>query len=81
MTDTTTTDDDQIDIGNRQMVGSQGDHVVVVMPQARMTPAEAMVHAAWLVTIAEAADLLAAPRDGTWKPLVFDDIRHEVRNT
>jgi hypothetical protein len=71
----------EIDIDNSQMVGARADHVVVVMPRDWMTPTEALVHAAWLVTIAEAADLLAAPRDGTWKPLVFDDIRHEVRNT
>jgi hypothetical protein len=71
----------EIDIGNYQLVGSHDGDVVVTLPKARMTPAEAMVHAAWLVTIAEAADLLAAPRDGTWKPLVFDDICYEVRNT
>jgi hypothetical protein len=70
----------EIDIGNTQLVGVQGGDVVVILPRGIMTPAEAMVHAAWLVTIAETADLLAAPH-GTWKPLVFDDICHEVRNT
>jgi len=43
----------QIDTANYQAVGSQGDKVSVLMPKRSMTADEAMVHAAWLVTIAQ----------------------------
>jgi hypothetical protein len=45
----------EIDTLNRNMVGLElgaGD-VTVLQPRARMTPDEALVHAAWLVAIAE----------------------------
>jgi len=42
-----------IDTANYQAVGSQGDKVTVLMPKRSMTADEAMVHAAWLVTIAQ----------------------------
>lgn len=37
---------------NKQFVGLQGDHVVILNPTNRMTAQEAMVHAAWLVLVA-----------------------------
>ena len=43
----------EIDTMNRQMVGRQGDDVVVMFPAARMTKAEALTHAAWLVALAD----------------------------
>lgn len=46
----------EIDTGNTQMVGSQGGHVVITLPKARMTPTEAAVHACWLLVVAEGAD-------------------------
>lgn len=42
-----------IDTGNYQLVGVTGDDVIVMMPKARMTRAQALLHAAWLVAIAD----------------------------
>jgi hypothetical protein len=42
-----------LNVDNDQFVGAQGDHVVVMMPRARMTRAEAIRHAAWLALIAD----------------------------
>jgi len=48
---------DTISILNRQAVGHGGDdRVVVLLPLQTMTRAEALVHAAWLVAIADASD-------------------------
>jgi hypothetical protein len=71
--------DTEIDITNTQLVGSQGDHVVVMMPQTRMSPSEALVHAAWLVTIAETVLYL----DGALADDVpdFGELPNQVRNT
>jgi hypothetical protein len=66
----------EIDTGNSQMVGARADHVVVVMPRDWMTPTEALVHAAWLVTVAETTALLAGAELGD-----FDDIRRQVMDS
>jgi len=42
-----------MDTTNRQGVGVIGGDVAVVMPRTRMTPDEAMMFAAWLVTMAQ----------------------------
>lgn len=41
---------------NFQMVGMRGDTVTVSNPTNMMTPDQAMMHAAWVVTIAEVCD-------------------------
>jgi len=46
----------EIDISNAQLAGGQAGHVVVVLPKHEMTPTEAVVHATWLILVAEAAD-------------------------
>ena len=38
---------------NLQCVSTQGMNVVVLAPKQRMTAAEALVHAAWLVALAD----------------------------
>ena len=38
---------------NDQMVGVQGDYIVVLAPKQRMTKDEALTHAAWLVALAD----------------------------
>jgi hypothetical protein len=60
----------EIDTTNRNLVGWQGTRsVVVLQPRVQMTPDEALVHAAWLVAIAEPnashsfADVLEAVRN------------------
>lgn len=46
-----------IDTSNDQMVGTQGNgvgqDVIVLFPKKRMTKAEALRHAAWLVAVAD----------------------------
>ena len=43
----------KIDTANVQFVGRQGDDVIIAMPRARMTRQQALVHAAWLVLVAD----------------------------
>jgi hypothetical protein len=48
---------EEIDVTNDQFVGANGmGDVTVAFPKARMTRAEALRHAAWLVAVAEEAD-------------------------
>lgn len=61
-----------IDVMNRCGVGMLGAQVRILMPTHRMSAAEARVHAAWLVAVAEAID-----PDGT----PFEEILVAVRNT
>ncbi len=42
-----------IDVTNYQMVSMQGDTIVVLRASPKMTKREALVHAAWLVTLAD----------------------------
>lgn len=42
-----------VDTMNRQLVGIQGDLVTVMMPARQMTHEQALIHAAWLVAMAE----------------------------
>lgn len=41
------------DITNQQLVGAHGDNTVVTMPKREMTKQEALVHAAWIVALAD----------------------------
>lgn len=41
---------------NAQMVGCSGDNIIVLMPKRSMTKAEALMHAAWLVALADNSD-------------------------
>lgn len=43
----------EIDTFNAQGVGGRGNTIVVLMPKREMTKMEALVHAAYLVTLAE----------------------------
>lgn len=42
-----------IDIANRQLVGTNGDTISVMAPRPTMTKEEALVHAAWLIALAD----------------------------
>lgn len=49
------------DIGNDQLVGIQGgERIVILNPKITMTKREALVHAAWLVAIADDNDEFSA---------------------
>jgi hypothetical protein len=43
----------EIDITNIQAVGVKGDDIVVLAPKQIMSKQEALVHAAWLVCLAD----------------------------
>ena len=43
---------ENIDTANAQLVGMQGNLIRVMMPKTVMTKEEALVHAAWLVSMA-----------------------------
>lgn len=66
---------DDIETINDQMVGVNGDDIVVLVPKQRMTPEEAIRHAAWLVAMCEPhmAGQSAQQR--------FDDVYQAVINT
>ena len=58
---------EEIDTGNYQGVSECANGVAVLFPRQRMTKAEALVHAAWIVAIADEnladfAKVLAAVR-------------------
>lgn len=42
--------------GNDQLVGVRGEHIIVQAAKHEMTREEALLHAAWLVTLAEEKD-------------------------
>lgn len=43
----------KIDTSNNQFVGICGDTISVMMPKTQMTKKEALLHAAWLVAMAD----------------------------
>ena len=61
----------EIDTGNHQLVSLRGSSIVILAPKREMTPDEAVLHAAWLIAMAE--------------PFVkqdkFSAILHAVQNT
>lgn len=59
---------EEIDTANHQMVSIQGERIVVILSKPHMTKKEALLHAAWLVAIAD---------DGN----EFDKVLSAVRNT
>ena len=61
-----------LELMNAQLVGAQAGMVVVQFPVTVMEPEHARVHAAWLVSVADALD-----PDGT----PFDEVLAAVRNT
>ena len=61
-----------IDTRNDQLVGVQGDRVVVMMPNKSMTGDQARRHAAWLVALAD----VCSESDSA-----FADVLEAVRNT
>lgn len=64
---------DALDLTNAQLVGVLGGKVLVSLPQLRpITPAQALVHAAWLVVIASSLDPTLPP---------FGEVLEAVRNT
>lgn len=42
-----------MDIENKQAVGIRGDNIIVALPKRVMTKHEALVHAAWIVVLAD----------------------------
>lgn len=64
---------ESMDIGNRFMVGCQGNSLVILNPPTRLTllsPDEALLLAAWLVAMAK------------WKTeTVFADVLERIENT
>jgi hypothetical protein len=44
------------DVENHQMVGIHGDKVQVMSPLAVMTKEQALIHAAWLVALADQSE-------------------------
>jgi hypothetical protein len=47
---------DEIDVTNWQMVSLKGDEIIVMRPKVQMSPEQALVQAAWLVSMAEITD-------------------------
>jgi hypothetical protein len=43
----------QLDYGNYQSVSGHGNHIRVLLPLQGMTVGEALVHAAWIVALAD----------------------------
>lgn len=60
----------EIDTTNKQLVALRGEIVTVLRPATQMTADEAMVHAAWLVSLAE-----------PFASADFKDVLDEVQNT
>lgn len=45
-----------MDTANRFLVSVQGDDIIVMLPPVRMTRAEALTFAAWVVALADESD-------------------------
>lgn len=60
--------DTKINTANDQLIGAQGDYLVVNFPRQHMTKVEALRHAAWLVAMAEE------------RPGEFDEVLAAVKN-
>lgn len=46
----------EIETFNKQMVGAIADDIMILNPQRRMTKTEALLHAAWIVALADNSD-------------------------
>ncbi len=51
--------DENGDITNQQLVAIQGESIVVLALRAKMTKCEALVHAAWIVALADQSEEFA----------------------
>jgi hypothetical protein len=51
-----------MEIFNKQLVSVAGNDIVVMAPLRRMTAEEALIHAAWLVTLAEAVAVVSGDK-------------------
>lgn len=49
-------DNTEIDTFNKQIIGVNGEDIVVMLPAQRMSKTEALLHAAWLVALADDSD-------------------------
>lgn len=67
-----------MDTTNRQCVGVRDTTIVVMAPKVRMTREEAMVHAAWLLVLAECAQPVISSEDVDAQ---FSEIVKQIRNT
>jgi hypothetical protein len=45
-----------VDIANKQAVGVNGSSIVIMFTQPRMSKLDALVHAAWLVALADTSE-------------------------
>lgn len=45
-----------MDVTNCQFVGATTDRIIIALPRCEMTRTEALVHAAWLVVVADKDD-------------------------
>lgn len=45
-----------VDISNSQLVAVIGDDIVIHVPRRRMSKAEAIVHAAWIIAMADESE-------------------------
>ncbi len=73
------------DVPNSQLVALRGETVVVMAPRVHMSAEEALVHAAWLVSVASCAMAGPTPssrvvHDGYVEER-FTEILKAVRNT
>jgi len=57
-----------MDTTNKQLVSTNGEQILVIMPAQRMSKADALLHAAWLVALADDDD-------------TFADVLEAVQNT
>lgn len=46
----------ELNLSNDQLVGAQGEEIIVMFPKQRMGKAEALRHAAWIVALADTKD-------------------------
>jgi hypothetical protein len=47
------------DVTNKQIVGVRGDNIVLLAPRVVMGKTEALVHAAWIVSLADQSEEFA----------------------
>ena len=64
------------DITNKQLVAVQGENIIIMNPIRKMSKEEALVHAAWLVVLAEGWDRAGEGQ----KFALWDEILTQVLN-
>lgn len=58
----------EIDTFNKQLIGVKGNDIIIMLPKQKMSKEEALVHAAYLVVLADGEDR-------------FQEILEAVQNT